>query len=142
MTGRDIVPYDPKAADPQVMRRNAAEVERGFWRKLRRSLGRVPFLEEAVSAYYCAFDPRTPRPVKAMLLAALAYFVVPSDMIPDFVAGLGFTDDATVLFATLRLVASHIDQRHRDAARRRLIALGFRPEAPQGAAPAGDGEGA
>jgi len=146
MSGRDLVPYnpaeDPKAQDPQVMRRNEARVARGFWAKLRRGVGRVPFLEDAVSAYFCAFDPATPRPVKAMLLAALAYFVVPSDMIPDFVAGLGFTDDATVLFATLRLVTNHIDERHRDAARRRLIALGIRPEASQGTAPAGDGEGA
>jgi uncharacterized membrane protein YkvA (DUF1232 family) len=90
----------------------------------------LPFLEEAVSAYYCAFDPRTPRPVKAMLLAALAYFVVPSDMIPDFIAGLGFTDDATVLFATLRIVSGSIKERHRDTARRRLAALGLRVAAP------------
>ena len=131
-------PEDPKNQDPRVMRRNAAKVEKGFWVKLRRSLGQLPFLEEAVSAYYCAFDPRTPRPVKAMLLAALAYFVVPSDMIPDFVAGLGFTDDATVLFATLRIVSGHIKDRHRDAARRRLAVLGLREPAGQ---PAKEPEG-
>jgi uncharacterized membrane protein YkvA (DUF1232 family) len=140
MTGKDIIPYDPrndaKVQDPQVIRRNEARVARGFWGKLRRSVGRVPFLEEAVSAYYCAFDPQTPRPVKAMLLAALAYFVVPSDLIPDFVAGLGFTDDATVLYATLRLVASHIRDGHRDRARRRLADLGLR--APAVAEPQSD----
>lgn len=121
-----VPPDDPKNLEPAVMRRNEARVAQGFWDKLRRSLGRLPFLEDAVSAYYCAFDPRTPRPVKAMLLAALAYFVVPSDMIPDFVAGLGFTDDATVLYATLRLVSGHITDRHRARARRRLTALGLR----------------
>ena len=128
-----MIPYDPlndrKAQDPQVFRRNEAQVARGFWGKLRRSVGRVPFLEEAVSAYYCAFDPQTPRPVKAMLLAALAYFVVPSDVIPDFIAGLGFTDDATVMFATVRMVAHHIRDSHRDRARRRLADLGLRPAA-------------
>lgn len=132
MTGKDIIPYnpsDPKTQDPQVIRRNETRVARGFWSKLRRSVGRVPFLEEAVSAYYCAFDPQTPRPVKAMLLAALAYFVVPSDLIPDFIAGLGFTDDATVLYATLRLVTSHIRDSHRDRARRRLADLGLRSAA-------------
>jgi uncharacterized membrane protein YkvA (DUF1232 family) len=144
--GCDLVPYrapdDPKNLDPQVMRRNEAKVERGFWDKLRRSLGRLPFLEEAVSAYYCAFDPRTPRPVKAMLLAALAYFVVPSDMIPDFIAGLGFTDDATVLFATLRMVSSHITARHHALARRRLAALGLRTaQDDAGAAPPAAAEG-
>src|SRR3546814_19973984 len=70
-----------------------------------------------------------------MLLAALAYFVVPSDMIPDFIAGLGFTDDATVLFATVRMVAGHISDRHHEQARRRLIALGLRQDtAPVGCA--------
>lgn len=113
------------------MRRNEARVQRSFWTKLRRSVGRVPFLEEAVSAYYCAFDPQTPRPVKAMLLAALAYFVVPSDMIPDFIAGLGFTDDATVLFATVRMVANHIREPHRVRARRRLDDLGLRTAAAE-----------
>jgi uncharacterized membrane protein YkvA (DUF1232 family) len=132
MTGKELIPYDPpydsKALEPRAMERNEAKVRGGFWAKLRGPLGRLPFLEQAVSAYYCAFDPATPRPVKAMLLAALAYFVVPSDLIPDFVAGLGFTDDATVLFATLRLVAGHITEGHRDAARRRLVALGLRED--------------
>lgn len=136
MTGRDMIPYDPKALEPRALQRNQAKVERGFWGKLKRNVGRVPFLEEAVSAYFCAFDPQTPRTVKAMLLAALAYFVVPADLVPDFVAGLGFTDDATVLFATVRLVASHINERHREQARRRLQLLGLR-DAP---AP-GTGEG-
>lgn len=124
------------------MRRNEARVERGFWAKLRRSVGRVPFLEDAVSAYFCAFDPATPRPVKAMLLAALAYFVVPSDLIPDFIAGLGFTDDATVLFATLRLVAGNITPRHRRLARRRLAALGLREAATADTAQPGTQSGA
>ena len=130
MTGRETIPSKAldaaKALEPRRMQRNKARVERDLWRKVKSTLGRVPFLEEAVSAYYCAFDPQTPRPVKAMLFAALAYFVVPSDMIPDVIAGLGFTDDATVLLATLRLVAGHINDRHRAAARRRLAALGLR----------------
>lgn len=129
MSGQDIVPIDNRTLAPETVRRNAAKVERGFWGKLKRSVGRVPFLEEAVSAYYCAFDPATPRRVKALLLAALAYFVVPSDMIPDFVAGLGFSDDATVLFATVRMVAGHIGERHHLAARRRLAELGLRDAA-------------
>lgn len=142
-----MLPYDPagdaKAQDPATLERNEAKVARGFWTKLRRNVGRVPFLEEAVSAYYCAFDPQTPRPVKAMLLAALAYFVVPSDLIPDFIAGLGFTDDATVLFATVRMVTSHIRDGHREKARRRLADLGLHaPEAAGAPSQSGPREGA
>ena len=120
MTGRDLVPIDPKR-----YARDKARVERGFWRKVHWTLGRVPFVEEAVAAYYCALDPRTPVQVKAVLLAALAYFVVPADMIPDFIAGVGFTDDATVLAAAVAIVAPAITERHRDKARNAL-----RPEGP------------
>jgi uncharacterized membrane protein YkvA (DUF1232 family) len=51
-------------------------------------------------------------------LAALAYFVLPTDMIPDFLIGVGFGDDAAVLLATINMVRSHITPAHREAARR------------------------
>lgn len=113
----------PAPHDPAVYARDRARVERGFWDKLRRNLGRVPFVEEAVAAYYCALDPATPLQVKAVLMGALAYFIVPSDMIPDFIAGLGFTDDAAVLYAALRSVAAHVSDRHRTRARAALGGL-------------------
>ena len=48
--------------------------------------------------------PAIPRPSRRkllpwMLLAALAYVVSPVDLVPDFVPGLGFGDDALVLLA-------------------------------------------
>lgn len=113
--GKEIAPYDP-----QRHARNRGRVERGFWTKVRRTLGRVPFVEEAVAAYFCAIDRDTPLRVKAILMGALAYFVVPTDMIPDFIAVLGFTDDAAVFYAALRVVAPHIKDRHRDRAREAL----------------------
>lgn len=103
---------------------DAEVVERRFWRKVRRTLRQVPFLDEAISAYYCATDPQTPRHVKVMLLGALAYFVVPTDMIPDFIVGLGFTDDATVLAAVTFTVRRYITSEHRECARSVLSDLG------------------
>lgn len=91
-------------------------VRRDFWRKLRRSVGRISFAREAVAAYFCATDPATPTRAKAVLLSALVYFILPTDVIPDFLAGLGFTDDAAVLFAAWRAVEPHIGDRHRDRA--------------------------
>jgi len=96
---------------------DAKAVDRGFWNKVRRTLGRVPFLDEAIAAYYCATDPKTPRHVQVVLFGALAYFVIPTDMIPDFIAGLGFTDDATVLVAVISTVRRYITLDHRARAR-------------------------
>ncbi len=95
-------------------------MRRDFWAKLKRFAGMVPFVEDLVAAYYCALDPATPMRVRGMLLAALAYFILPVDLIPDMIAGLGFADDAALLTAVLGLVASHITPIHRAAAARAL----------------------
>lgn len=87
-----------------------------FWDKFRRVARRIPFAENLLAAYFCAMDRRTPLKVRTMLLAALAYFIMPVDAIPDMIAGLGFTDDAAVLAAVISLVSRHIQPRHRAAA--------------------------
>jgi len=52
-----------------------------------------------------------------MLLATLAYFILPFDFIPDMLPVIGFADDAALLAATIALVSSHITPAHRAAAR-------------------------
>ena len=106
---------------PVVIRKNETYVRARFWLKLRRFIGRVPFTEELVASYYCALDPATPVRVKAVLLAALAYFVLPTDLVPDFIAGVGFTDDATVLATAIGIVGGHLKERHRVRARATLL---------------------
>jgi uncharacterized membrane protein YkvA (DUF1232 family) len=96
------------------------KVRRDFWAKLKRVVGMIPFAEDLVAAYYCALDPATPLRVRGMLLAALAYFILPTDLIPDMIAGLGFADDAALLTAVVGLVATHITPTHRAAAARAL----------------------
>jgi uncharacterized membrane protein YkvA (DUF1232 family) len=105
---------------PAVIARNEKIVREGFWKKLLKKAGRVPFAEELATAYYCVADPTTPPRVRGILLAALAYFVVPVDAIPDFLAGIGFTDDATVVAGAIALVARYIRPEHRDRARAAL----------------------
>ena len=106
--------------DADRLARNEDTVRRGFWRKLRRFAAQLPFAEDLAAAYYCAFDRDTPLQVKAALLGALAYFVLPFDVIPDMMPLIGFADDAAVLAAALRLVASHMKPAHREAAKRAL----------------------
>jgi uncharacterized membrane protein YkvA (DUF1232 family) len=109
---------DPsRALVPATVRLNEQVVARGFWPKIRRVAARVPFAAEALAAWYAVQDSETPASAKGMMLAGLAYFVLPSDVIPDFIAGLGYTDDAAVMMALLSLVGRHIQPRHRDAAR-------------------------
>lgn len=98
-------------------------VKRSFWRKCRRVAAKLPFAGELLAAYYCAFDRSTPLHVKTALIGTLAYFVIPADLVPDFIPALGFTDDVASLAATLRLVTAHILPEHRDAAQAALARL-------------------
>jgi len=100
--------------------RDEVQVLRGFWAKATRVAAKLPFAEDLLAAYYCAFDHATPLQVKAALLGALAYFMLPFDAIPDFLPFLGYTDDAAVLLTALRLVAGHIRPEHREAAQAAL----------------------
>ncbi|MGI9512811.1 MAG: YkvA family protein [Anderseniella sp.] len=102
---------------PGTVDRNEETVRKGFWSKLKRNLARVPMADQVVAAYYAALDPATPFRTKAMLLAALAYFIMPFDVVPDFVLGLGFTDDMTVLLTAFSLIRSHVTDNHLERAR-------------------------
>ena len=104
----------------EKMGANEKKVASGFWKTLAKAAGKVPFMEELVAAYYCAFDPKTPNRARAILLAALAYFVLPLDAVPDILAGVGFTDDITVLLAAISVVGVPIKTAHREAARQAL----------------------
>ena len=108
---------EPRAARDEERLRHA------FWRKAKHVAGKLPFAEDLLAAYYCAFDHSTPLQVKAALIGALAYFVLPFDAIPDMMPVLGFADDAAILATALRLVANHMRPEHREAARRAMAGL-------------------
>lgn len=84
---------------------------------LSRSAGKIPFADDVVAMWYCAMDKSTPSKVKVSIVGALAYLVLPIDAVPDFVVGLGFSDDITVLGAVLAMVTTHIKPEHREKAK-------------------------
>lgn len=110
----------PEIQKPVTIARNEERVRTGFWPKFGKFAGYIPFAEELVAAYYCAIDSSTPLRVRAILYAALGYFIMPVDMVPDFILGLGFTDDATVIATAVALAQQHITDTHREAARKLL----------------------
>jgi uncharacterized membrane protein YkvA (DUF1232 family) len=99
---------------------DAARVRDEFWPKMKAVAAKIPFAEDALAAYYCTLDRDTPLRVRGTLLAALAYFVMPLDFLPDMLPALGFTDDAAVLMAAFQMISSHIKPEHRDAAKAAL----------------------
>lgn len=117
-------PIDPsRALVPAVRRLNERRVARGFWPKIRKAAAHVPFAADALAVWYCARDDETPSTAKGMMLAGLAYFVLPADALPDFLPMLGYTDDAAVFAALLRVVGRNLKPRHRQAARAAIVRL-------------------
>jgi uncharacterized membrane protein YkvA (DUF1232 family) len=107
----------------EKLNRDRAHTEREFWRKLRRHARRLPFVDQLLAAYFCAVDPATPLAARAVLYGALAYFVLPFDLIPDWLLGFGFTDDAAVLAAAMRSILPNIKDHHRERARKAIEKL-------------------
>jgi len=127
MFGQNSAAWDSTWQNADALARRIAsggkEAQREFWRKLQRLVASLPFAQDLLTAHYCAFDRQTPLHVKAAMFAALAYFVLPDDVIPDFIPVFGYADDAAVLAAALKLFSSHIKPEHREAAGRTLARL-------------------
>ena len=92
--------------------KRAKKVKAGFWPVFKKAFRQLPFSRDVVACYYCAMDPTTPMRVRAILLAALAYFVMPFDAVPDILALVGFSDDIAVLAAAIAAVRAHLRADH------------------------------
>ena len=103
--------------------RDEARFGSEFMDRLKRIARRIPFAEDLLAAWICARDPATPRRVRMTLLAALGYFVLPVDAIPDIMPLLGFTDDAAVIAAAIAAVAGSITIEHRERAKKAMAEL-------------------
>ncbi len=117
MTGQ---PHFENAEGLNRLAGDTDRLRREFSAKIKRVAAKLPFAEDLLAAFYCAFDAQTPRHVQAALLGALAYFVMPFDAVPDMLPLLGFGDDAAVLVTALKLVSNHVRPEHREAARAKL----------------------
>lgn len=110
--------FDPEILGPEETQRRT--IREKLTSTAKKAARQIPFMDEVVASYYCALDPATPAKVRATILAALAYFVLPLDAVPDFLIGVGFGDDATVLMAAIAMIRSHVRDEHIEAARQTL----------------------
>lgn len=109
-----IRPEDYVGSDPT---RNEQTVRDGFVAKAKGFLRGVPMAGEIIALYFCMLDRQTPLWVKATAAAALAYFVLPLDAVPDLLPIVGMSDDLAVLSAAITALSGHITPEHRDRAR-------------------------
>jgi len=84
--------------------------EESYWEKINgfaKGAGKE-VVEKALQLYYSMQASNTPTWAKAVIIAALGYFISPLDAIPDIVPFVGFADDLGVLAAAIATVATYI----------------------------------
>ena len=74
----------------------------------------------ALLLFYAMKSDKMPMTEKALVVAALGYFILPIDLIPDFIPVVGYADDLTALYVALKKVTSYIDNEIINQARDKL----------------------
>jgi len=80
-------------------------------------------IEKVLVLYHTLRAPSTPKWARAAILGALGYFISPIDTLPDFIPGVGYTDDLAVIAAALVTVAAHITPDIKAKAREQVAKL-------------------
>ncbi|WP_175987149.1 YkvA family protein [Bacillus sp. Marseille-Q1617] len=85
--------------------------EEKFWSKLKKFGLKAghSVVYTALLLYFVLQKPDVPKKAKMVIIGALGYFILPTDLIPDMAVGVGFTDDLGALGVALLQVAMYID---------------------------------
>jgi uncharacterized membrane protein YkvA (DUF1232 family) len=81
-----------------------------FWDKIKSFAAKAGYelIRNALLLYYAMQSPTMPAKDKAIIVAVLGYFILPTDLIPDLIAVLGFTDDAAALIWAIKTMKQNI----------------------------------
>ncbi|WP_322528165.1 YkvA family protein [Salinicola sp. LHM] len=108
----DVAAESPRSGSEAAAKHQDSYSDERFWGKLTRFGKRAgrEVASKALQLYFVLKRPDVPLWAKSTIIGALGYFISPLDAIPDFVAGVGYTDDASVLAAALVAVSIYIDE--------------------------------
>ena len=115
----DETVYEENCEKAQSMLNNPGKVEK-LLKRLEKKLQGLPVLNDTlayipqmglmVNSYIKQQYTDVPIGIIAAILGTLLYFVAPVDMLPDFIPGIGYLDDAAMICTALWLVKSDLDE--------------------------------
>ncbi|CDO03639.1 hypothetical protein BN988_02157 [Oceanobacillus picturae] len=96
--------------------------EERFWKKVQKFSKKAgtSVVYAVLLLYYTLQKPDVPMKVKATIVGALGYFILPLDVIPDFAIGAGYADDLSVVLFALIQVAIYVDDEVKLKAKNKL----------------------
>ena len=99
--------------------------EEGLWEKIRKNIAKIgaKVIYQALLLFYVTQSPNCPAKIKAGIIGALGYLISPLDLIPDFMPGIGFADDAAAIAAAVALAQVYINDEIRAQARAKIVDL-------------------
>ncbi len=110
----------PKPPIPIPRSYDRQRVEENFWPKLKRLAASVPGVSDLLALYLYMNSELAPVQHKLSVLATLAYFIMPLDLIPDFLGVPGYADDLWVAMGLIRFIGSDVMRPYRQYARKWL----------------------
>jgi uncharacterized membrane protein YkvA (DUF1232 family) len=96
-----------------------------FWRKLRSMVATAGHktLFTSLVLFNCLKDHDTPAWARGVIVGALGYLILPTDLIPDVLPGVGYGDDWSTIVVALGTVAAYIKESHKLRAKEQLRRL-------------------
>jgi len=94
--------------DEAEVQKKTEYVDENLWGKLEKSGKRISFAKDILALYRYLKDPFVKWYRKAIVVAALIYFIVPIDTIPDLTPFFGYLDDLGVIVAVLKYLGSEL----------------------------------
>ena len=84
--------------------------DKDFWKKIQRFAAKagIKIVYYVLVLYYTLVDDNTPTRYKAIIAGALGYFILPIDLVPDFIPFTGMADDWAALIAAVTYVSTAI----------------------------------
>jgi uncharacterized membrane protein YkvA (DUF1232 family) len=89
-------------------RANAAMVREQFEDKMRRNASKLRFGQDLIALFRYFMDPHVGWQKKTIVVAALLYFILPIDSIPDLMPVIGYLDDFGVILAVTSFMSKEL----------------------------------
>lgn len=83
-------------------------IEENLWYKLANAGKKISFAKDVIALYRYMRDSFVGWQRKAIVIAALIYFISPIDTIPDLTPFFGYLDDLGVITALLKFLGSEL----------------------------------